>query len=211
MATPSELELVLSTASAVTSRSPAGDTSARSAGSMASLVRPDDSPPGSGSDNEAEAGRPAGLTRRRFVSFSEGTAAGSFAESKDPISREPAAEATLAASSRGSVQFPRTASQQTLMTLVPKAFLDAVRDAFDIFADKNSKLTEHAAASLLRYLDKEPPASIVEESQARLSARIGRTSTRGQIEFDDFVTMCESARRICWLQRISLVSATSNF
>ena len=83
--------------------------------------------------------------------------------------------------------------------LVPQAFLDGVRDAFDIFADRNGKLTEHAAASLLRYLDKEPPVRIIAESQARLSSGTGRTSTKGQIKFDDFVTMLlESIRSTDW-------------
>ena len=83
---------------------------------------------------------------------------------------------------------------------IKRTFENGVHDAFDIFADSNGKLTEHGAASLLRYLDKSPPASILDR-EAREKAGIDRTSTKGVIEFPDFLTMLlESIQATDWEQ-----------
>ena len=83
-----------------------------------------------------------------------------------------------------------------------RTFEKAVNEAFDIFADSNGKLTEHGAASLLRYLDKSPPASILDrEAREKAGIDLGRTSTKGLIEFPDFLTMLlESIQATDWEQ-----------
>ena len=85
---------------------------------------------------------------------------------------------------------------------IKRTFEKAARDAFNIFADANGKLTEHGAASLLRYLDKSPPASILDrEARERAGIDLGRTSTKGLIEFPDFLTMLlESIQATDWEQ-----------
>eukprot|EP01043_Picozoa_sp_COSAG02_P003602 COSAG02_NODE_89_length_38500_cov_61.646910_14_plen_630_part_00 len=111
---------------------------------------------------------------------------------------------TLKTRSSGKVTLFRTESQNRYLERdadVKYAFEAGIEEAFNIFADHGKQLTEHAAASLLRFLDKTPPQFMI-DNEARISAGIdiGRTSTKGTIDKEAFTTMLlESISSTDWV------------
>lgn len=100
---------------------------------------------------------------------------------------------TLRSRTSGRVKLRRTQSQAKYLERdddVRVAFEAGIEEAFNIFADGSKQLTEHAAASLLRFLDKTPPQFMI-DNEARVAAGIdiGRTSTKGTIDKEAFTTM----------------------
>ena len=115
------------------------------------------------------------------VSFSPETDAGSRTQSQQPPSR------------KRRITLNRTESQKRFLEADPDvqaALESGIKEAFKIFADGSGMLTEHAAASLLRFLDKTPPQAMI-DNEARIAAGIdlGRTSTKGTLDLEAFTTM----------------------
>lgn len=103
------------------------------------------------------------------------------------------------------VTLERTLSQTNYLEHdqdVKKAFNEGIKEAFNIFADGTGMLTEHAAASLLRFLDKSPPKFMIDnEARAAAGIDLGRTSTKGTIDIEAFTTMLlESIKSTDWTQ-----------
>ena len=115
------------------------------------------------------------------VRSSPETDAGSRTQSQRPPSR------------KRRITLNRTESQKRFLEADPDvqaALESGIKEAFKIFADGSGMLTEHAAASLLRFLDKTPPQAMI-DNEARIAAGIdlGRTSTKGTLDLEAFTTM----------------------